>query len=134
IARMGADKVQTRLPPLIEGVRRVGRRVLWVCDPMHGNMQVTSSGFKTRNFDNILREVELSFDAHEACGSQLGGVHFELTGDDVTECIGGGLTEADLDRRYLSACDPRLNYRQALEMAFLVGRRMGRSTRMSMRP
>ena len=133
ITRMGAAKVEAALPPLIEAMRRAGRRVLWVSDPMHGNMQVTQSGWKTRNFDNILREVELSFDAHESCGSHLGGVHFELTGDDVTECIGGGINEADLDRNYLSVCDPRLNYRQALEMAFLVARRMGKSPPMPSR-
>ena len=133
ITRMGAAKVEAALPPLIEALRRSGRRVLWVSDPMHGNMQVTQSGWKTRNFDNILREVELSFDAHESCGSHLGGVHFELTGDDVTECIGGGINEADLDRNYLSVCDPRLNYRQALEMAFLVARRMGKSPPMPSR-
>jgi 3-deoxy-7-phosphoheptulonate synthase len=133
ITRMGAVKVEAALPPLIEALRRSGRRVLWVSDPMHGNMQVTQSGWKTRNFDNILREVELSFDAHESCGSHLGGVHFELTGDDVTECIGGGINESDLDRNYLSVCDPRLNYRQALEMAFLVARRMGKSPPMPSR-
>jgi 3-deoxy-7-phosphoheptulonate synthase len=134
ITRMGAQKVHDALPPLIEEVRRAGRRVLWISDPMHGNMQVTQSGFKTRNFDNILREIEASFDVHEACGSQLGGVHFELTGDDVTECIGGGLSEADLDKNYLTMCDPRLNYRQALEMAFLVARRMAKLRQASLRP
>lgn len=127
ITRMGADKVEKGLPPALAAVRRSGRRVLWISDPMHGNMQVTSSGFKTRNFDNILREVEQTFDVHESNGSQLGGVHLELTGDDVTECIGHGVEESDLDRRYLTMCDPRLNYGQALEMAFLVGRRMGKS-------
>jgi 3-deoxy-7-phosphoheptulonate synthase len=91
---------------------------------MHGNMEVTAAGLKTRNFEKILREVRASFDIHEASASHLGGVHFELTGDDVTECIGGGVTEADLDRNYLSLCDPRLNYGQALEMAFLLSRRM----------
>jgi 3-deoxy-7-phosphoheptulonate synthase len=95
---------------------------------MHGNMQVTSSGTKTRNFDDIVREVELSFDVHEAEGTHLGGVHFELTGEDVTECIGGaaGITESDLDKNYATMCDPRLNYRQALEMSFRIAKRMAR--------
>jgi 3-deoxy-7-phosphoheptulonate synthase len=84
---------------------------------------------KTRDFDDILREVEISFDVHETAGTHLGGVHFELTGDDVTECIGGGLSEADLASNYLSACDPRLNYRQALEMAFRLAARMGQLRR-----
>jgi 3-deoxy-7-phosphoheptulonate synthase len=91
---------------------------------MHGNAVTTALGVKTRDFDAILREVELSFEVHAACGSRLGGVHFELTGEDVTECVGGGITEADLDKSYLTACDPRLNYRQALEMAFRVARWM----------
>jgi 3-deoxy-7-phosphoheptulonate synthase len=126
IARLGAGRVEAALPPLLQGVQRGGRRVLWVCDPMHGNTQTTSLGHKTRSFDNILKEVEVSFDVHEALGSTLGGVHFELTGDDVTECIGGGLSEQDLDRNYASLCDPRLNYRQALEMAYRLARRMSR--------
>ena len=125
VTRLGADKVEGALPVLVEAVRRAGRRVLWVCDPMHGNGITTASGLKTRDFDQILREVERSFTVHAALGSHLGGVHFELTGEDVTECIGGGISESDLDRNYLSVCDPRLNYAQALEMAFLVGRRMG---------
>jgi 3-deoxy-7-phosphoheptulonate synthase len=125
ITRMGADKVETKLPPIVTAVQNAGQRVLWVSDPMHGNMIQTQSGLKTRDFDAILREIEASFDVHDACGSRLGGIHFELTGDDVTECIGGGITEADLDRSYLTACDPRLNYRQALEMAFRIARKMG---------
>jgi 3-deoxy-7-phosphoheptulonate synthase len=125
ITRMGAKNVERSLPPLVEAVHRAGRRVLWVCDPMHGNTISTSTGLKTRDFDDILREIEASFDVHRAVGSILGGVHFELTGDDVTECIGGGLTETDLDRNYASVCDPRLNYPQALEMAFRLGRRLG---------
>jgi 3-deoxy-7-phosphoheptulonate synthase len=124
ITRMGSKRVAECLPPLVDGVRRASLRVLWVCDPMHGNMIQTQSGLKTRDFDEIIREVELSFDVHQACGSRLGGVHFELTGDDVTECIGGGIKEEDLDRSYLTACDPRLNYRQALEMAFRIARKM----------
>ena len=101
--------------------------MLWCCDPMHGNTQNTPSGIKTRRFDDILSELERAFDIHAALGSYLGGVHFELTGEDVTECVGGarGLAEADLDRAYRSQVDPRLNYEQALEMALLVGRKMG---------
>ncbi len=125
ITRMGAGKIGAALPPLVQAVTREGKRVLWVSDPMHGNGRVLSSGTKTRDFNDILREIETFFDVHAAAGTHPGGVHFELTGDDVTECIGAGLTEADLDRNYLSACDPRLNYRQALEMAFVIARRMG---------
>ncbi|MBX3232828.1 MAG: 3-deoxy-7-phosphoheptulonate synthase [Labilithrix sp.] len=121
ITRMGAANVEKALPPLIDAVRRANRRVLWVCDPMHGNGITTKSGLKTRSFDDILLEIERTFATHLRLGTELGGVHFELTGEDVTECIGGGLDEADLDRRYLSVCDPRLNYRQALEMALRLG-------------
>jgi len=112
-------------------LRRAGRRVLWVCDPMHGNTVSTSSGIKTRSFQDVLREVEVSFDVHERLGSTLGGVHFELTGEDVTECVGGavGITEQDLERNYSTLCDPRLNYRQALEMSFHLARRMSRLPR-----
>jgi 3-deoxy-7-phosphoheptulonate synthase len=126
IARMGVDRVASRLPPLIEAIKACGRQVLWVCDPMHGNSQITPSGIKTRDFENILREVELSFDVHERSGSVLGGVHFELTGEHVTECIGGasGLSESDLVTNYKSGCDPRLNYAQSLEMAFRISQRM----------
>jgi 3-deoxy-7-phosphoheptulonate synthase len=118
---MGASDVERSLPPLVEAVRKAGRRVLWMCDPMHGNTQALASGLKTRSFDDILREIELTFAVHRSTGTELGGVHFELTGEDVTECIGGGLTEADLDKNYASVCDPRLNYRQALELAFRLG-------------
>ncbi|HEY8090114.1 MAG TPA: 3-deoxy-7-phosphoheptulonate synthase class II, partial [Polyangiaceae bacterium] len=128
VTRMGAGKVGDVLPGLVEVVKRAGRTVLWVCDPMHGNTQVAPSGLKTRDFDDILREVEATFDVHEGCGTHLGGVHFELTGEDVTECIGGaaGITVDDLDRNYASACDPRLNYRQALEMGFRIAKRLAR--------
>jgi 3-deoxy-7-phosphoheptulonate synthase len=121
ITRMGAANVEKVLPPLVDAVQRAHRRVLWVCDPMHGNGIVTSTGLKTRSFDDILLEIERTFAIHERLGTVLGGVHFELTGEDVTECIGGGVEEADLDKNYLSVCDPRLNYRQALEMAFRLG-------------
>ena len=126
ITRIGAADVERALPPVVEAVHRAGQRVLWMCDPMHGNTRSTSSGLKTRNFDDILQEIERSFAVHRELGTILGGVHFELTGEDVTECVGGGLTEADLDRNYASVCDPRLNYRQSLEMAFRIGRWLGK--------
>lgn len=124
ITRMGSANVQQSLPNLVSAVRSVGAHALWVCDPMHGNGKVLNSGIKTRGFEDILSELEQTFAVHAAAGSTLGGVHFELTGEDVTECIGGGLSEADLDRNYASACDPRLNYRQALEMAFRTAKLM----------
>ncbi len=126
VHRMGAGKVEAGLPPLIESVRRTGRTVLWVCDPMHGNTETLSNGYKTRRFEKILAEVEQSFAIHEQLGSHLGGVHFEMTGENVTECIGGasGLVEADLQRAYLSRVDPRLNYEQALELAMLIARHL----------
>ena len=122
IHRMGAAQIESRLPPLIEAVRATGIPVLWVCDPMHGNTESTPSGVKTRRFDNIVNELEQSFRIHAALGSYLGGVHFELTGEDVTECTGGarGLADADLARDYRSQVDPRLNYEQALELAMRV--------------
>ena len=131
VTRMGAKRVSDALPPLVDAMKRAGRRVLWVSDPMHGNTQATSSGLKTRNFDDIVREIELTFDVHAACGTHLGGVHFELTGEDVTECTGGaaGITEADLDKNYATMCDPRLNYRQALEMGLRIAKRMSADKR-----
>ncbi|MFG0258389.1 MAG: 3-deoxy-7-phosphoheptulonate synthase class II [Phycisphaerales bacterium JB043] len=129
IVRMGVEHVHGALPALIERVRESGVRVLWVCDPMHGNTTTTSSGHKTRNFDDIIEEIERSFDAHEEAGTYLGGVHFELTGEDVTECVGGasGVTEGDLDKAYQSRCDPRLNYAQSLELALRIAARMHES-------
>lgn len=124
ITRMGARRVTDRLPGLLSAVKRSGRRVLWICDPMHGNTRTTDSGIKTRSFEDILGEVETTIDVHEAEGTVFGGVHFELTGEDVTECVGRGVTEADLGTNYASACDPRLNYRQSLEMAFRITRRL----------
>jgi 3-deoxy-7-phosphoheptulonate synthase len=119
IHRMGVKEIEKRLPPLIQAVRATGSPVLWICDPMHGNTETASSGLKTRRFDNIVAELEASFRIHRELGSWLGGVHFELTGEDVTECTGGarGLTDADLARAYKSQVDPRLNYEQALELA-----------------
>jgi 3-deoxy-7-phosphoheptulonate synthase len=124
ITRMGAANVRATLPALLAEVQAAGVRVLWVCDPMHGNGTTTKSGLKTRDFVQILDELEATFDVHDACGSVFGGVHFELTGEDVTECLGAGTSEADLDTRYLTACDPRLNYRQSMELAFCISRRM----------
>jgi len=126
ISRLGARNVGDTLPALLRAVKREGRRVLWISDPMHGNTHATQSGIKTRSFDDILSEIESVMDAHEAEGTIFGGVHFELTGEDVTECVGGAanVTEDDLSKNYASACDPRLNYRQALEMAFRIARRM----------
>ena len=126
ITRFGADDVGDRLPGLIEAVQSTGQSVLWICDPMHGNTEKTDSGIKTRRFSTILSELEQTVDIHAAEGSHLGGVHFELTGEDVTECVGGarGLKEADLERAYKSYVDPRLNYEQALEMAFSLIRKV----------
>ncbi len=128
IHRFGRERIAECLPPLLEVVREGGKRVLWCCDAMHGNTRTTASGLKTRCFDDILGELDQAFDIHAACGSHLGGVHIELTGDNVTECIGGarGLTEEDLLVAYKSDVDPRLNYEQALEMAMLIGRKMSR--------
>jgi len=122
ITRMGADKVEARLPYLIRAVRREAREVVWCCDPMHGNTITSSNGYKTRVFGRILDELHGAFAIHDAEGSYAGGVHFELTGQNVTECIGGaqGVSEASLAERYLTHCDPRLNASQALELAFEI--------------
>ena len=122
ISRMGADKVEAALPPLLRAIQKAGRKVTWLCDPMHGNTVSTAAKVKTRNFDAILQEVRRFFDVHEAEGTWAGGVHIEMTGQDVTECVGGAhrLTEADLAGRYETFCDPRLNAEQSLELAFLV--------------
>jgi 3-deoxy-7-phosphoheptulonate synthase len=133
IHRFGIKDIEQRLPAMIDAVRATGSQVLWVCDPMHGNTETTASGIKTRRFENILGEVESAFRIHEACNSTLGGVHIELTGEDVTECIGGarGLAEADLARAYRSQVDPRLNAEQALELAMLIANRARTNRRMS---
>ena len=122
IGRFGADKVHEHLPRLIETVQRAGRTVVWCCDPMHGNTIKASTGYKTRPFDRVLSEVRGFFDVHREMGTYAGGVHIEMTGDDVTECVGGvwAVTEASLSDRYHTYCDPRLNASQALELAFLV--------------
>jgi 3-deoxy-7-phosphoheptulonate synthase len=124
IHRFGAKRIESALPSLVRAVRESNRHVLWVCDPMHGNTESTPQGVKTRRFDNILAEVESAFRIHQDGGSILGGVHFELTGDDVTECTGGarGLLDGDLARAYHTTVDPRLNYEQSLELAMLIGR------------
>ena len=125
ITRMGNARIAQALPPLLEAVKREGRRVLWVADPMHGNTESTSNGFKTRRFDNIRGELDQAFDLHAAAGTRLGGVHLELTGENVTECMGGArdLGEVDLERAYKSMVDPRLNYEQSLELAMLIVRK-----------
>lgn len=122
IHRFGAQSIEEGLPPLISAVRETGSPVLWVCDPMHGNTESTADGTKTRRFDNIAEELKLAHDVHESEGSYLGGVHLELTGENVTECTGGarGLTDRDLARAYKSTVDPRLNYEQAMEVAMRI--------------
>ena len=126
IHRFGSEKIAKLLPPLIEAAKRTGKTILWCCDPMHGNTEMTSSGIKTRRFDKILQELDKAFDIHAACGSRLGGMHIELTGEDVTECVGGAraVSEADLSTAYMSNLDPRLNYEQALEIALFASRKM----------
>jgi 3-deoxy-7-phosphoheptulonate synthase len=122
ITRMGAERVHDVLPTLVEKVIADGVQVAWVCDPMHGNTFDTTGGYKTRRFDDVIAEVRGFFEVHRALGTWPGGLHVELTGDDVTECVGGGaeLTEIDLSSRYETVCDPRLNRLQSLELAFLV--------------
>ena len=122
IHRFGAGAIDEHLPDLIRAVRETGSPVLWVCDPMHGNTESTSDGVKTRRFDKIVAELESAFRVHKSMGSHLGGVHLELTGENVTECTGGarGLTDGDLARAYKSTVDPRLNYEQAMEVAMRI--------------
>jgi len=126
VTRMGAGRIREALPPLVEKVTASGAQVLWVCDPMHGNT-IEAGGVKTRRFHDVVDEVHGFFDVHRALGTVPGGLHVELTGDDVTECIGGaaGLAEPDLVLRYETACDPRLNHQQSLELAFLVAEMLG---------
>jgi 3-deoxy-7-phosphoheptulonate synthase len=131
IHRYGARDVARHLPPIVEAVRRTRHPVLWCCDPMHGNTESTADGIKTRKFEHILAELEQAFEIHADAGTILAGVHIELTGENVTECTGGarGLSDADLKRTYRSQVDPRLNYEQALELAMLLARRIGRRAR-----
>jgi 3-deoxy-7-phosphoheptulonate synthase len=126
IARMGADQVEKSLPPLVRAVKREGKKVLWSCDPMHGNTVKAANGYKTRAFDRILKEVRAFFGVHHGEGTHAGGVQFEMTGQDVTECVGGArmIGEADLASRYHTHCDPRLNGGQALELAFLISEQL----------
>ncbi|KAL3907697.1 MAG: hypothetical protein SGILL_008767, partial [Bacillariaceae sp.] len=126
IVRMGAEKLRKNLPGLIRAVQREGKSVLWISDPVHGNTRKTANGFKTRDFDNIRAELRAFFDVHDEMGSHPGGVHLEMTGEDVTECVGGlsDVTEETLGNRYNTYCDPRLNGAQALELAFLIAERM----------
>jgi len=122
ITRFGADKIEEHLPSLIRAVTDAGHPVVWVCDPMHGNTFTSEGGRKTRRFDDILSELRSFFTVHREAGSWPGGVHVELTGDDVTECLGGAeeIFEGDLGARYTTTCDPRLNARQSLDLAFRV--------------
>ena len=122
ISRMGAEIVSEKLPSILEAVNEAGHPVVWVCDPMHGNTFSTENGHKTRHFDDVLKEVTGFFDAHEKVGTYPGGVHLELTGDDVTECLGGGaqLDAEDLSKRYETMCDPRLNGSQSIDIAFRI--------------
>jgi 3-deoxy-7-phosphoheptulonate synthase len=130
IHRFGRKDIEQHLPRAIAAVRRTGHSVLWVCDPMHGNTETTAGGIKTRRFENILGELDLAFRVHRELGSILGGVHIELTGEDVTECTGGarGLTDGDLQRAYRTQVDPRLNYEQSLELAMLIAERSKQRT------
>jgi 3-deoxy-7-phosphoheptulonate synthase len=122
ITRFGAGRVRDLLPPIVEKVEATGARVVWACDPMHGNTTESAGGLKTRHFDDVVEEVTGFFEVHHSLGSVPGGLHVELTGDDVTECLGGAddIAEADLAGRYETACDPRLNAGQSLELAFLA--------------
>jgi 3-deoxy-7-phosphoheptulonate synthase len=122
VSRMGNAAVRELLPPIVEAVTRSGHRVVWQCDPMHGNTEESPSGRKTRHFDRIMDEVEGFFEVHQQLGTHPGGIHVEHTGEDVTECLGGAqmISHSELSSRYETACDPRLNTQQALELAFLV--------------
>jgi 3-deoxy-7-phosphoheptulonate synthase len=127
ITRMGAEKIRDALPPLLEAIKQEDANPLWVTDPMHGNGLTTPNGYKTRRFDDVVDEVKGFFESHRAAGTYPGGIHIELTGDDVTECLGGSeqIDEATLATRYESLCDPRLNHMQSLELAFLVAEELG---------
>ena len=122
VSRMGNEAVRDQLPPIVEAVSRAGHRVVWQCDPMHGNTEESPSGHKTRHFDRIMDEVEGFFEVHQRLGTHPGGIHVEHTGEDVTECLGGAqmISHSELSSRYDTACDPRLNTQQSLELAFLV--------------
>jgi len=136
ICRFGAGKVEDHLPALIRAVEREGRKVVWSCDPMHGNTVKTDSGYKTRPFDNILAEVKSFMAVHRAEGTHAGGVHFEMTGQNVTECLGGAqaITETDLSDRYHTHCDPRLNATQSLDLVFLIAEELKKERKVPVRP
>ncbi|MEL6748574.1 MAG: 3-deoxy-7-phosphoheptulonate synthase, partial [Pseudomonadota bacterium] len=129
IARFGHEKVGEHLPRLVRAIQSAGRNVVWTCDPMHGNTIKAATGYKTRPFDYVRSEVEAFFDVHAAEGTHPGGIHIEMTGENVTECIGGvsAVAESDLSARYHTHCDPRLNADQAIELAFLVAERLERN-------
>jgi 3-deoxy-7-phosphoheptulonate synthase len=133
ISRMGATKIREELPKLVQAVKDSGATPLWITDPMHGNGITTKNGYKSRRFDDVMNEVEGFFEVHRALGTHPGGLHVELTGDDVAECLGGSdaIDEASLEERYESVCDPRLNHMQSLELAFLVTEQLVKSTRSS---
>jgi 3-deoxy-7-phosphoheptulonate synthase len=128
ITRMGSRTVREALPALVEKVTGSGALVTWICDPMHGNTFESASGYKTRHFDDVVEEVRGFFEVHQGLGTVPGGIHVELTGNDVTECLGGAeqILDADLIKRYESVCDPRLNHQQSLELAFLVAEMLSR--------
>ena len=119
---MGAERIRDVLPGIVEGVRDAGLEPVWVTDPMHGNTVTAANGYKTRRFEDVMDEVSGFFEVHRGLGTHPGGMHVELTGDDVAECLGGSdpINEADFDARYETLCDPRLNHQQSLEMAFKV--------------
>ncbi|KGN38488.1 class II 3-deoxy-7-phosphoheptulonate synthase [Knoellia subterranea] len=128
ITRMGAGQIREALPSIVEKVTASGAAVTWICDPMHGNTFESASGYKTRDFDDVVEEVRGFFEVHQGLGTVPGGIHVELTGNDVTECLGGSekILDADLSQRYESVCDPRLNHQQSLELAFLVAEMLSR--------
>lgn len=128
ITRYGCEQVERVLPGHIQAVKQLGIPVLWLCDPCHGNTEFTETGLKTRRFEKLLKELLLTFECHKKFGSHLGGVHLELTGDDVTECVGGisgrELQVEDLPKNYTTFCDPRLNYTQSLDFAFEIAKKL----------
>jgi len=131
ITRMGASKIRNELPRLVEAVRDSDANPLWISDPMHGNGITTANGYKSRRFDDVMDEVRGFFEVHHEAGTFPGGIHIELTGDDVAECLGGSehIDEASLEQRYESLCDPRLNHMQSLELAFLVAESLAKTKR-----
>ena len=133
ISRFGADNVEKYLPKLIKVIKKEGLNVIWSCDPMHGNTIKAATGFKTRPFDSVLKEVKNFFSVHQSEGSYAGGLHVEMTGQDVTECTGGAqkISENDLSNRYRTHCDPRLNADQALELAFLISEEIKKNSKYS---